>query len=440
MKRILLLMLALTLVFSMLAACTEEQVAESNESTQTETPVKESEETTETEEVQETEAPVSKEPITFWIYEGATVEGETIIELLMDQFTAETGYKVDLVVIPRVDFKTKLAASTAIGEGPDIAYMDQPDVAMYATDDMLYDLSDFAANDSDFNADDYYTGAYQTNLVGGKLYGLPLNHTTVAIFYNKDLVQNVPSTWDEWVAESKRIYEDSNGEVAAFEQLWSGSGGAWLFPAFVYNAGGSMVNEEQTACVFADEGGIEAINLIQDLYEYSPLEIRSASNAFLNGLAAFKMSGPWEIQAFDESEINYGVMLMPTKEGDVHYSNIGGEDIVAFKDARNIEGAWELMNFLTRKDINSKFVLVTGNYPANKNSDISEYLAHHAYSVFFKQLENAMPRPRVTNWIKINDDYIGTALDQILVAGEDPATTLKQAQEDANTIFGEKTD
>lgn len=414
MKKFLQLVLALTLSFALLIGCGSIE----------ETPEK-------------AEAP--KDPITFWIYEGACIEGEAIVAELMDEFTAETGYEVNLVAIPRAGFSTKLASATAVGENPDVAYMDQPAVALHAISGLLLDLTEYAHGTNGINVADFYPGAFETNLVGDRLFGLPLNHTTVAIFYNKDLVENVPTTWDEWVAEARRIYEANDGEVAAFEQIWGGGGGAWLFPAFVHNAGGSMVNAEGTAVVFADTGGVEAVNLILDLYEYSPIELRTASNAFLNGLVAFKMSGPWEIGAFDESGINYGVMLMPTKEGTTHYSNIGGENIVIFEDAKNPDGAWELLKFLTRADVNSRFVKVTGNYPANKNADIEEFLAHPAYSVFFEQLKTAMARPRVANWIKINDDHIGTALDAILVAGEDPEATLKKAQDNANAVFGEIT-
>lgn len=434
MKKFWVIMLTLTLLVTVVG-CGNTKVEETtteakNEASATGT---EATETTEAEVAEE----VSKEPITFWIYEGTSVEGEAIIEELMLDFTNKTGYEVNVVSIPKDDFSQKLAASTAIGENPDVGYMDQPLVAMYASSDSLMDVTEKMASDDTVTKEDFYQGAFETNLVGDKLYGLPLNHTTVAIFYNKDLVENVPSTWDEWLAESKRIYEANNGEVAAFEQMWGGGGGAWLFPAFVHNAGGAMVNADSTACTFAEEPGVEAVQLILDLYEYSPLEVRTASNAFANGLAAFKMSGPWEIGGFDDAGINYGVMLMPTKEGDTHYSNIGGENIVAFKDAKNPEGAWELMKYLSSAEVNSRFVKVTGNYPANINADIEEFISHPGYSVFFEQLKSAVARPRVINWIKINDDHIGAALDEILVAGADPAETLQAAQDNANAVFGE---
>lgn len=438
MKKVISIMLALTLALSLMAGCSKDEVSNDNDVTKAETETETSNESEiSEEEIKENEA---KDPITFWIYEGVSIDGELLVEEIIDGFTKETGYEVNIIAIPKDDFGTKIAASIAIGEAPDLAYMDQPLVATYAADDILLDVTEYIESDESFSPSDYYVGAYETNKVGDKMYGLPLNQTTVAIFYNKDLVLNVPSTWAEWVAESKRIYEQSNGEIAAFEQMWGGGGGAWLFPAFVHNAGGQMVNEDATAAVFAEQGGIEAAELILDLYEYSPLEVRTSSNAFANGLAAFKMSGPWEISGLDDSGMNYGVMLMPTKEGHTHYSNIGGENIVGFKDGANPDGAWALMKYLTRSDVNSKFVQITGNYPANLDADIEEFISHPAYSVFFEQLKYAVARPRVANWLKINDEYIGTALDAILVEGADPSDTLMEAQDNANTIFGDKLD
>lgn len=378
---------------------------------------------------------MAKDDITFWLYEPDSLSGKKAMDKMVKKFEKESGEDVKLVYIEKGSFNTKLNVSIATGTNPDVAYLDQPLIPIFADDGVLENLTPFASGDYPVSPNDYYPGAYQTNLVGDELYGLPLNHTTIGLFYNKELVPTPPKTWSEWVAMAEKI---DTSKYAAFEGLWGGGGGAWQFPAFVHSAGGQMVDIENQAATFAGEEGVSAAAMLKKLLDYSPSEIRTSSNAFGNGLVAFKVSGPWEVNGFRSNfpGLDFGLAKIPASDayGKSH-SNIGGENVVVFKGAKNPEAAYRLARFITNADNNATTADVTGNFPANKGAVIKDHEGDEIFEMFYQQLESAEARPRLTNWLKTNDEIIGPALDRVFNEDADPAVELPKAQAYATKVL-----
>jgi multiple sugar transport system substrate-binding protein len=378
---------------------------------------------------------VAKDEVTFWLYEPDSLSGKKAMDKMVKKFEKESGEDVKLVYIEKGSFNTKLNVSIATGTNPDIAYLDQPLIPIFAEDGVLENLTPYAQGKYPVSADDYYQGAYNTNLVDGELYGLPLNHTTIGLFYNKALVATPPKTWGEWLSIAEKI---DTSKYAAFEGLWGGGGGAWQFPAFVHSAGGEMVDIENSQATFGGEEGVAAAAMLKKLLDYSPSEIRTSSNAFGNGLVAFKVSGPWEVNGFRSNfpGLDFGLALIPAEDsyGKSH-SNIGGENVVVFKGAKNPEAAYRLARFITNEENGAITADVTGNFPANKKAVIKSHKGDEVFEMFYQQLETAESRPRLTNWLKTNDEIIGPALDRIFNEDADPAVELPKAESYATKVL-----
>ncbi|MFA9397588.1 MAG: extracellular solute-binding protein [Clostridiaceae bacterium] len=381
----------------------------------------------------------SEGEIAFWVYEPQSMDDKTKLDDLVKVFEDENDVNVKITYIPKDNFNTKLNAAIAVQKGPDVSYLDQPLIAKFEEDELLFDITDLLNNSEKASVEDYFSGAFDTNKVDGKVYGLPLSMTTVALYYNKDLVANPPKNWDEWVSISKDVYVKD--QIAAFEGIGGGGWGAWLLPAFIHSAGGSMVNEDETAVTFGEQPGIDSLNLLVNLLKYSDQSVRESQNAFGNGLVAFKVSGPWEIDSFKTNfpNLNFGVTLIPAKDSFTSYSNIGGDNLVVYKDSTNAESGYELIEFLTNEKNSETMAEITGNFPININAaKADKYTSDEYLSVFMKQMETAVARPRLTDWLKVNDEVIGTALDEVFVGQEDPAKALKTANEKASQILFEK--
>lgn len=352
----------------------------------------------------------------FWAYQPNTQADQNEFKDMLKEFTAETGIEVKPNFITKDDYKTTFNASLRAKNKPDVAYLDQPLVAKYAEEGVLYAMDDAIDVSEYLSSLEYFEGAYETTVYKGKTYALPLTITTSVLFYNKDLVSEPFETWDEWLAIAKTLDESQSG---LFEGIGNGGYASWYFQVFLENVGGSFMNEDETAVTFNDAKGVEAANMIKDLYEATPKSIRDSSNAFGHGLIATKLGSSYDIDTITNSfpNLNFGVIKVPVpNEGDTSYSNIGGENLVVLESTKNKEDAMKLVEFLMRKENQEKISKFSGNF-----STVKEYATvdesdpnRDKKLVVLDQLNTACARPSLPEWLSVNDLYLSAALEDIL--------------------------
>lgn len=433
MKRLFMWMLLLIVCISMvatlsLAGCkteAEEVTAPAEE---------EAAEEVEEEAAEEVEAPTIEleGEISFWVYEPVA-EGLAVLDDLKAKFEQQyPGTTIDILPVPKDGFNTKLNTAIASGDAPDASYLDQPLVALFVRDGIIDQVPDGLINE-----DDLYSGALNTNRVDNKLYGLPLSQTTVALYYNTDLVPTPPETWDELIEISQNVYDPDN-EIAAFNVPQGDGWGAWLFPGFVATAGGTMLDESNKEVTFAEAPAVDALSLWVELLQYSPIEISTAQNAFQTGHVAMMISGPWELGGLRTNwpELNWDVALIPKN---VQWgSNIGGDNAVVYKDSENKDLAWAWIKFLTEAENNLELSIdVMGNFPINLALATGDWLNDDLQlQTFMEQMKYAQARPTVTDWLKINDELISRAIGEALAGTKTPEQALSDAADDARQILG----
>lgn len=368
--------------------------------------------------------------ITFWMYQVNPNLSATM-QTLKSQFqSSHPGTTINVVTVPKDDFNTKLATAISTGTQPDASMLDQPLVAKFAGDGSTAQVPDGLIDRSDF-----FQAALNTNLYNNTLYGLPVDQVCVGLFYNKDLLPTAPTTWDEMVADAKKVYNPDK-QIAAISFPTSGGYAGWVFPAFVNQAGGTMLDEQSKKVTFADKPGVDALTYLKQLYAYSPARIVNATNSFATGHVAMLVSGPWEISGFKQNfpDLHWGAALLP--KGVRNGSNIGGEDLVVYKHSKNQALAWEWLKFLTEKDANRQFNEADGQFPINVHSGALQAGDAAANAVFADQLQYAQARPTNPNWLNINDNVVGKAVENALIKGQDPQAALDAAAAQAKTILG----
>ncbi len=375
--------------------------------------------------------------IDFWIYEPSGPAGEALEQLRADFEALSPGNTVNIIPIPKGDFNTKLNTAIAVGEVPDASYLDQPLVAQFVEDGLLDPVPEGRIDESIF-----YQGALNTNRVEGILYGLPLTQTCTAIYYNKDLVPDIPETWDELIQVAEEVY-DPDKQIAAFGFSWGhygGGWGAWLWHSFVAASGGQLLDEENQVVSFAEQPVIDALQLWVDLLAYSPFEVIESENSFQTGHVAMMISGPWEIGGLRESwpDLNWGVALIPRKAEADFGTNIGGDNGVVYAASENKGLAWAWLKFLTLAEPNVVLSRdVMGNFPINLTVAKGDWLAgDEALGAFMEQMKYAQTRPRVKEWLKINDEILGAALSEALGGEKTPTEALNDAAEKVKQLLG----
>jgi multiple sugar transport system substrate-binding protein len=364
----------------------------------------------------------SAQTLEFWAYQPPTPDGTQTLDKLRAEFEKANNVKVKLVLIPKDDYNTKLATALSGPGAPDAGYLDQPLVGRYARDGSIAQVPAGTMDETE-----YFIGAMDTNRVDGALYGLPLDQTTVALFYNKKLVPKPPTTWEELRQTSTAVHE-ANPKVAGMVVPKGDGYGAWMWPAFVNSAGGTMLDEPKKQVTFAGKPGVEALQLWVDLLASSPRKITDSAKAFESGRAAMTISGPWDVPAIGEQfpDLQFGVAPLPYR--DKPGGNIGGENVVVFKKSTHAALAWKWLTFLTDAEHNASIAAALGGFSTNiAAAEAAKTGADPTYGVFLAQLKVARARPSVPQWIQINDELIAPALDRAMSGKSTPEEALRKA-------------
>ena len=164
-------------------------------------------------------------------------------------------------------------------------------------------------------------------------------------------------------------------------------------------------------------------------------QISNEVTEFAAGYFTFFVSGPWKIAELEahmpEALRNaWTTAPLPGPEGP-GASIAGGASLVIFRASRHKRAAWQLIEFLSKPDVQRRFYRMVGDLPPRRTSWDSRRAAAAGFakpisataiggggafaggpyvSAFRKQLELAKPTPKVPEW-----EHIAT---QIGLVGE----------------------
>ena len=177
--------------------------------------------------------------------------------------------------------------------------------------------------------------------VEGKQYGIPTGSETVALFYNKDKVSEVPATMEDLVKKAK---DDKLGFQYDLTNFFYSAG-------FILSGDGYIFQKDadgkyDTSDIgFDSEDDIEGFKFIKSLKDDGLMDeatnYDSAKKAFLSGDSAFYISGPWDVSAFEEGNVNFGVAPMPTLNGKTVSPFLGVQMGFVNKNSSNQDLAFE---------------------------------------------------------------------------------------------------
>lgn len=252
--------------------------------------------------------------------------------------------------------KTRLIGNVA----PDVFYLEAfeaPSLLKYGVLEPLdsyikaqYDLSDFEPALLD---------AFRYK---GKLYGIPKDFSTLALFYNKDALAEAnitepPKTWDDLSQYAKKLTVDRNkdGKIDRY--------GLGILPELPRNVfmleafGGKLVDEDDRA-VFASPSSLKGLQLLIDLYRrdrsaVQPSDVGANNNSetFGRGSVAMVIDGAWAIPYLQETfpNLNFGTAEIPTIEGRKGTMAF----VVAYvinRNSKRKDAAWKLIEYLTSQE------------------------------------------------------------------------------------------
>lgn len=162
--------------------------------------------------------------------------------------------------------------------------------------------------------------ALQTVTKDGKTYGAPVSVETSVLFYNKKLVKT-PATTFEQIFKEAETYNDIKQNKFWF--LFNANEGASLYPmlsTYGYNLFGADGTDENKHDFDTSEF-LKGLEVVQKFHDLMPMKAVDSSNTdFLNkqfteGKTGYIMSGPWDVKTYQNANVDFGVIPVPTYDG-----------------------------------------------------------------------------------------------------------------------------
>ena len=293
----------------------------------------------------------------------------------------------------------------------------------------------------------------------GTLYSIPMEATAIGLLCNRELFRNAgldpdrpPTTWDELRAFAKKLTLDRNGDGKAdqmgfFVPVFPSSGplGGWMvwqWYCFLFQAGGNVINSEQTKVLYHEDAGVAALTLWKNMYEELNLNSFTIDYevAFASRQLAMTLDGPWNIPRWNQIK-GLDWMVAPLPAGPAKRATVvGGEYLSLFRQSRHPREAWEFMKWMLRPEIQAMWSMKSGYLPVRHAvRDVAEYrlfLEHNpALKAYVDQLDvGQAPNPVDYESLKITRN-IAEAIEKATLGKMDPRTVLDESAAKSNALL-----
>ncbi len=308
-----------------------------------------------------TSAPaVQNVTLQFWTRLGDNAQ---VTSVTNDWNKAQPAIQIALQGIPGGDYRTKLAASVAGGNPPDIVGMDVILMPQYNGQKALLPIDDLLQTAGPNFVNDFAEGLWFSNRLAGSTYGIPWWSDCSLLWYNVDLfdkagISTGPATWDELMADAKAVTKttgDATTDVygAIFPVIDPSVMFTWL--PFVWAAGADLLDANNCPA-FNNEGGVAAMQLWVDLFQngYMPRSaVFGQSGAelmklFFNQRGGMYVTGPSIVNQAKTTapDLKLSGVVMPHPANGKPSSYLGGDNLVMMKATKAAPQGWQFMQFM----------------------------------------------------------------------------------------------
>ncbi len=376
--------------------------------------------------------------ITVW---AMGTEGAELGSFVKDFETANPDADVKVTAIPWESAHDKISTAIASGDTPDVSLIGTTWMGEFSQADGLEPTPDGLVDPGSF-----YEGAWNSTEVDGTSYGVPWYVETRVLYYRKDLAaqagwDKAPTSWRELSAFAADLKSKAGVDMPLYVQ--PGQTGSWQTALpFVWSAGGQMTDQAGTAYTLDSDAMKAGLTFYKSLFDdgYSTtgtLDAGQLESDFAKGDIGAFISGPWEIGLVKDAGLDAGkfaVAPLPGQESGMGTSFIGGGDLAVFRDAKNRDGAWKLVQWLSQPDVQTNWYETMSDLPAVKSAwDGGSLADDQMLSVFGEQLNNGEAPPTTPTWEQVAA-VIDSDIEQVVKGKKDVGAAASDMQKQAQSI------
>jgi len=368
--------------------------------------------------------------LTVW----ADAERVDALQGAADAYEEKAGVAVDLVGKDTADIKDDFIQQVPTGEGPDIVMGAHDWLGELSTNGVVAPLELGAS------AGDYLEVAIEAATYDGTVYMLPYAVENLAVLRNAELVPEAPATFDDMIQA---------GRDAGLEQPFTVEQGAEGDPYHLYpfqTAFGAPVfgtNDEgydASDLQIGNAGGEEFATWLAGQGKNgtgvfnTDVDGDIAKQAFLDGTAAFWLTGPWNVKAATDAGIDVAIDPVPSPTGEVASPFAGVKGFFLSSESQNKVAATDfLVNYLGTEEAQLSLfetgtvlpALSAAAETASEDPIIAGFAAVGAESV---------PMPAIPEMGAVWE-YWGIAQAEI-INGSDPVSRWQQLASDIEGAIG----
>lgn len=349
----------------------------------------------------------------------------------------DNGITINVREIRFDDIVTETLRAFATRSNPDIIAIDNPDHAAFAARGAFLDLTDLAAASDQIDMDNYFPGPRSSLTWDDGVYGIPRASNTIALYYNKDLLEaagldpdSPPTTWDELYEAATALTDPDNDVYGIAFSAKASEEGTFQFLPWLQMTGGSFeeVNGDGAADALAfwktllDEGLTSPDTLTRGQWD--------STGTFNGGNAAMVISGPWELNRMaSDAQFEWGVTLLPVREeGGPRASALGDFNLAIFDNTEHPDEAFAFLEYFDSQmdRLWPEFTRMPPR-PDVPLAPTGDARIDEAAGVFTEQLQYAANRGPHPEWPRISR-AIQDAIQSSLTGQKEPQEALDDAQ------------
>jgi multiple sugar transport system substrate-binding protein len=233
---------------------------------------------------------------------------------------------------------TKLTSQVLLaaqqGNPPSVVIVDNPVVSTLVQAGVLSDTTQTGQT-----TDGYAKNIIDAGVVDGKTYGVPIGANTLALYYNKSVLQaagiDIASVKD-WASLTAALEKaKAAGKKGITFSAVNTEEGSFQFLPWFWGSGANLMKLDSS-------DGVSALQLWTDWVKkgYAPDDVisnnqQTSFQEFLTGKYAFAENGTWQLGALKTSKIDWGVVPIPAKNGGLAAAPTGGEFVTVTKQSNS---------------------------------------------------------------------------------------------------------
>ncbi|GAB3971504.1 extracellular solute-binding protein [Streptomyces sparsus] len=370
--------------------------------------------------------------VTFWDTSNEAEKG--VYKKIAEDFTKkhpDVTVKHVSVDFGEANNKFKNAAGGNSG-APDVMRTEVAWVADFANLGYLAPLDDTAAVD---DKDDYLESAWGSTQFDGKTYAVPQVTDTLALFYNKRILEEagveVPESLEQLKKDAPKV-KDKTGATSLYLR---GDDPYWFLP-YLYGEGGDMLDADAKKVTIDEPAGVEAFATMKDLVD-SKAAITDLTDgwdngqtAFKNGDAAMMINGPWAIEdslagkEFKDKS-NLGVAAVPAGSK-AQGAPQGGWNLSVYAGSDNLDASYEFAKYMSSAEVQQRTTEELSLLPTRKSVyEIDSVKTNEMVEFFKPAVDKAVQRPWIAEGNSLFEP-IKVAQQEVLSGKSSPEEAAEQ--------------